>query len=59
MKETKNNTFGSRFKMIYSIIQMIIFYLAVCIFPNYDVICLIIVILSYLIPVASDMFKKM
>ncbi len=56
MKETKNNAFGSRFKMIYSIIQMIIFYLAVCIFPNYDVLCLIIVILTYLIPLYIDSY---
>ncbi len=50
MNDNSKIFFGPRFKLIYSIVQMILFYTAINLFPNYDLLCLLIVVLTFLIP---------
>lgn len=50
-KEFQSETFfGSRFKLIYSVVQIVLFYLATSLFPNYDLVCILAVVITYLIP---------
>ena len=50
MEDNTKNFFGARFKLIYSVIQIILFYLFVCLFPDYDLLIILSVVLTYLIP---------
>ena len=49
MEDNTKNFFGARFKLIYSVIQIILFYLFVCLFPDYDLLIILSVVLTYLI----------
>ncbi len=50
MSDKKEKAFGSRFKMIYSLVQIVLFYLLVSLFPNYDLLFILIMAIVYLIP---------
>ena len=46
----KTMIFGKKFKLIYAITQIILFYLSVSFFPGFDLLALICLVIIYLIP---------
>ena len=50
MTDKKEKSFGSKFKMIYALVQIVLFYLLVSLFPNYDLLFILIIAMVYLIP---------
>lgn len=50
MKKESERIGKSRFKLIYAISQMVIFFLAISIFPSYWVLAVLLMMISYLVP---------
>lgn len=50
MEYKTKSYFGSRFKLIYAVVQMVLFYISIGLFPNFDLLIILAVVLSYLIP---------
>ncbi len=50
MKKTNERVGKARFKLIYSIVQMVFFFLAVSLFPSYWVLAILVMMISYLVP---------
>lgn len=50
MNNKEIRPFGRKFKLIYSVVQMTLFYLAISLFPVYDLVCIFALVISYLIP---------
>lgn len=50
MGNKTKSLFGSRFKLIYAVVQMVLFYISIGLFPNFDLLIIFAVVLSYLVP---------
>ncbi len=50
MNNKETRPFGAKFKLIYSVVQMTLFYLAISLFPVYDLVCILVLVISYLVP---------
>jgi drug/metabolite transporter (DMT)-like permease len=56
MKDKTLKFCGPKFKLIYSVIQMLSFYLIIFFFPNYDILCILGISIIYLIPLYIDAY---
>ncbi len=50
MKPKEKKAFGPKFKMIYALVQISLFYLLISLFPKYDLIFILAIVITYLIP---------
>lgn len=50
METNEKNIFGPRFKMIYSVVQICLFYLLISLFPKYDLLFIFAIAITFLIP---------
>ena len=50
MKKTNERIGKAKFKLIYSIVQMFFFFLALSLFPSYWVLAILVMMISYLVP---------
>ncbi len=57
MKDKTKFLYTPKFKLIYSIFQMILFYLSISLFPKYEILTILCVIITYLIPLYIDSYR--
>ncbi len=50
METKEKNAFGPRFKIIYSVVQICLFYLLISLFPKYDLLFILAIAITFLIP---------